>query len=201
MKIEIKNDILIVACDNLDEFFTQFKEYRSSKNIREVATKENFRSYVGTIFGFWKIHKKIVPIESGKSVVTDKISSAAIEIYEPYSNGKTKYKIELALSLPDLKEEEWNNYSEKITEVIKEIWENGEVHNYQNLDLNWPVANQNNNWEKIKILEKENERLKKQLKKETENKNVWMIVSISTIIILFLSILFYLFKRPSKSKK
>lgn len=138
MKKEIKGDVITITCDNLNEFFTEFKEYRHSEKISEVATQDNFGKYVehhpfGGVFTLLMNTGKTV---SGQDYLKDEISSAKIDMYDFVNDEKER--INLFLKLPNLKEQEWEFYSPKISQVLKEIWAIGEMKNTHGLDLNWP---------------------------------------------------------------
>ena len=52
MKREEINGVLNVICDNLGEFFKEFKEFRDTKKFNNLTQLENFRRYVSPHFGF-----------------------------------------------------------------------------------------------------------------------------------------------------
>jgi len=107
-------------------------------------------------------------------------------------------KIKLVLKLLNLSEAEWESYEKKIKQVLHEIWETGAAKSTHGLDLNWPVASQKDNnqdWNnhdknRIKTLEKVNGGLREQLRKETNNKVIWIVSSVVAISILSLTLLF-----------
>jgi hypothetical protein len=150
--------------------------------------------------------------------------------------------VDLSLNIAplNLKEKEWTPYGEKVEKILKEIWETGEVKNYQCLDLNWPAVSKpdqnrlsvccdqchkfigdeklawfsdrkkdldfcsegcHSKFRKHNDLEKENEGLKEQLKKENNHKIIWMAISIATFSVFSLMILFCWLKIKKLKKR
>ncbi|KLL02361.1 MAG: hypothetical protein MRERC_2c099 [Mycoplasmataceae bacterium RC_NB112A] len=118
-----------------------------------------------------------------------------IELYEialwvnEYVNSVAILKLKIVLKLPNLNYQEWEEtYSEKIIQVLQEIWETGEMKNSQELDLNWPVASK-----------EENNPTQKPTNKES--KTPWIIIGTISFAIVSLFFVIYLFRKRKKVKK
>jgi hypothetical protein len=190
MKKEIKNGVLIITCDNLGEFFTEFTEYRNSKGIKNMAKEENFGDYCGVNnpFGIWTYR---LNVEGNRLPENPVIAEVEIGLSNPEEQEK---EISLVLKLSK-EESEWKNknYSSKIENVLKEIWINGEAKNYQDLDLNWPISQRNDNNKPPKNNSDKDKRIKyleEKLEKETNRKIIWMAISITAVSVFSLMLLF-----------
>jgi hypothetical protein len=116
-----------ILCDNLGELVEEFKKFRNSQSPRNKYEDYNFLQM---------LRFDVVRVEGG--VVPSEILSS-VQVYQ-------KDGVDLALNLAPLhfKEKAWVPYSQKVEKILKEIWETGEVKDYQGLDLNWPAVSQPN---------------------------------------------------------
>ncbi|CFW93004.1 protein of unknown function (TRASH domain) [endosymbiont DhMRE of Dentiscutata heterogama] len=121
VKIKNKNGFKWINCENLGEVVEEFKKFRNSQN--QCGKYEDYFFLQGLRHKVFKVEGGVIPDE--------RISS--VEIYQ-------KDGVDLALNLAPLglKDEDWKPYKQKVEKVLKEIWETGEVKNYQGFNLNWP---------------------------------------------------------------
>ncbi|KLL02022.1 MAG: hypothetical protein MRERC_5c039 [Mycoplasmataceae bacterium RC_NB112A] len=125
MKIEQKNGIKWISCDNLREVIKEFKKFRAS----QIASgkKRDWKDY----FFLSTLRLKTVKTDKGM-VALEEISE--VPIYQ--QDG-----VDLSLNIASLnwKEKDWSPYDKKLKKILKEIWGIEEEKDYQGLDLNWPV--------------------------------------------------------------
>ncbi|MCE8163249.1 MAG: hypothetical protein I3273_02570 [Candidatus Moeniiplasma glomeromycotorum] len=218
MKYEVKNGIKWVSCDNLGELITEFKKYRNSKSANE--RKSYSFGGIGNLMSM--VSFGIVKHPNGSFSPSEIIKSA--KVYQ--ENG-----VDLSLNLAplNLKEKDWTPYSKKVEKILKEVWETGEVKDYQGLDLNWPadsekvccdqrhknIGNGKLAWfsdrEKdldfcsevcySKFKEQNILKYKEQLEKETRKKNIWVVISIAMISVFVLLLLLLILLRKRKKVK
>jgi len=225
MKIKNEKGIKRVSCDNLEELITEFKKFRNSKSADERKSY-SFNGWGGflSMLAFRTIKRP-----DGKFSVSEIIDS--VKVYQ--ENG---IDLSLNVALLNFREADWEPYHQKVKKILKEIWETGEVKDYQGLDLNWPAASSRivtfcdqchkyigedrkkahfsdaeknldfcseSCYSKFKVnnnLEKENKNLKEQLRKTTENKTIWMTISIA-VVSVFASYLLFSWLKNKRVKK
>jgi len=131
MRIEHKHNRKFVICDNLEEFFTEFKNYRAKKS--KISTKENYSEHV---FPYSPIDKNVI---DGKE--PPKLFLVDLDYEEP----KTEPFWSLGLDIlpANIKSvdmgSEWDKKEREIIKILHEIWENGSA-DTSVLDLNWPIS-------------------------------------------------------------
>lgn len=188
------DSVFIITCDNLREYFAEFAKYRNS--ISENKWAEGLNKFYG---------------EGTVAFKEDDGNNRIVEfLLEDYDNvfGGANGRIELEIPV-NLKENEYLSQKEKINQTLKDIWASREMKNNYGLDLDWPVASQpdqnrlpnNTDKNRIKDQKRENSWLKEQLKKETNNKNIWMVISISMVVIFSFTLLFCWLKIKKLKKR
>lgn len=124
-----RNGVEWISCDNLREFLSEFTKYRKSKD--KVATKENCAEYACWMFDIREEEKNL-------------LKSLNLNLFKetPTQGPEIKLLLDLSSTSNPVKVNEVDYYQKKIGKALGEIWETGQIKNYQELDLNWPQVKQ-----------------------------------------------------------